>query len=415
MTGVAPFRGLLYNPSKVYVKDVIAPPYDIITPYKQKQLYKQSIYNIVRIDFGLEYPDDNEKNNKYTRASENLHNWLEKGVIEYTKKPSYFIYESTCLIRNSQKIMRGIFGAVRLVDLGNGIYPHEETHSKPKTDRLNLLHACHSNISPIFSLYNDPDKKISEIIEKKINEKPYFELRDDENILHRFWIIDIEEDISKISSRLSGMDIFIADGHHRYETALEYKRQMSKKFPSDPHDPDFNYVMMFLVNISEGGTSILPTHRLLKEIPDDPIAILKPNFDIEHIKGNEDITDIISGKNQTYGLLLADKEGFYVLKYKGNGLMSGDKSFMSGIDVVLLHELIFKKLYNVRDFGYEMDVDTVIKRVRDRDYKAAFFLNDTMVEDVERVARAGFRMPPKSTYFYPKIPTGLVINSFKKL
>ncbi len=414
MTEVIPFRGLLYNPSKVPLGDVIAPPYDIITPEKQEELYNRSNHNIARIDYGKIFPDDDDENNRYTRASEYLKKWINEGIMALTEKPAYYIYEAIYHVGSVRKVMRGVFGAVRLVELGNGVYPHEETHSKPKEDRLNLMHACQGNTSPIFSLYNHPGGETSGVIRDVVQQTPHLEIKDDEGILHRCWVVDRKDYTSTIRKDLSDIEIIIADGHHRYETALEFQRQISSTYAVKTAGMDFHYVLMLLVSISDGGFTILPTHRLVRDIPDNPLDLLQPYFTIEHRKNDLNITEAISSYQNTFGLCLSEKEGFFVLKYKG-GDLSDRPAIIRNIDVMVLHDLIFKKLYNLRDFDYEMDVKKALNRLKEKEYQLVFFLKATKVEDVEKVARMGFRMPPKSTYFYPKIPTGLVINYFQKL
>ncbi len=413
MTSIIPFRGLLYNPSKVSLADVIAPPYDIITPEMQEELYLRSNFNIVKIDYGKVYPDDDdEKTNKYERASAYLKKWINEGIIEFTEKPAYYVYESTYHVNSNQKKMRGIFGAVKLVDLCNGIFPHEETYSKPKSDRLSLMHSCHANLSPIFSIYNNPKSRTSDIINKIVDQAPYLKAEDDFGTFHKCWIIDREDYISTINKDFTGIDIFIADGHHRYETALEYKKQLSKNYSVKSTHKDPDYVLMLLINIYDGGFTILPTHRLIKNIPENPLSILESYFTIEHIKHNLNILEVISSHKNSFGLVLSKKEGFFVLRYNGKDFSDRDH-INEDIGIMILHELIFKKLYNVRDFGYEMDIGKAFNKTKSGEYEAAFFLNPTRVEDIEKVSKAGLRMPPKSTYFYPKIPTGLVINPFQ--
>ncbi len=410
-TNVYPFKGLLYDNRKIDFSDVIAPPYDIITPEKQSELYERSEHNIVRVDFGKSYPDDNEETNKYTRASETLQGWIENGIVTFSEKPAFYLYESRYNLGTTSIVMKGVFGAVKLEELGNGIYPHEETRSKPKADRLNLMYSCKANLSPVFSLYNKPENAISEIMERISKSKPYIDCTDDEGLKHRCWIIDDKKDIDSIIEDLRGVDIFIADGHHRYETAMEFQRQQNEGDKKSKTAANYDNVLMLLVNIADKGVSIFPTHRLLKELPDEPIDVLRDYFDVEHHKGDKDIMKKINGHRHTYGIYLADREGFYTAKYKGNGA-DDISSELKDVGVTILHELIFKKLYNVESFEYEMSPDKTIEKVDNGEFKAAFFLNATGIEDIEKSAKLKKRLPAKSTYFYPKIPTGLVINCF---
>ncbi|MBF0456869.1 MAG: DUF1015 domain-containing protein [Nitrospirae bacterium] len=414
MTEAIPFRGLLYDPLRVPMCDVTAPPYDIISGDMLHKLYERGPYNIARVDCGMDISTDGGNLTKYLLAADNLRKWIEGGIIKFEDRPAYYLYETVYMAENTKKTMRGIFAAVKLAEPGHGIFPHEMTHSKPKEDRFNLLRICRANTSPIFSLYNNPEMKAADVLGSVLNEKPYIEFTDDDAVVHKCWIVNDSRHIETIQNGLRGRDIFIADGHHRYETALKYQRLM--KEGSGDSGAAYNYVLMLLVNTADEGITIKPTHRLLLKLPPDALDLLTEQFDITRLKGGTDIIQAIAGKPHTFGMLLRGGQ-FYTLRYKGE-IPSG----ILGIDVIILHEIIFKKLYNVSEFGYEMDMDKTIAKVAGgRDgrqeggqYDAAFFLNPTRVGDIELVARAGMRMPPKSTYFYPKIPTGIVINYFDK-
>ncbi|MBI3592840.1 MAG: DUF1015 domain-containing protein, partial [Nitrospirae bacterium] len=227
MAKILPFRGLLYNPVKVSGDEVIAPPYDIITPEYKEILYQKSPYNIVRIDFGKETAGDAETHNKYTRARACLEQWTEETVFVRDDKPSFYAYEIDYSLSGKRKKLRGILALVKIEELGKGVYPHEATHSKPKADRLNLMRSCLANISPIYSLYNSPERIASDIL-KNINEKPHFSARDTDGATHNLYKIADESKMELIMKELYDKPVFIADGHHRYEVALEFKREMEK-------------------------------------------------------------------------------------------------------------------------------------------------------------------------------------------
>jgi uncharacterized protein (DUF1015 family) len=404
MAKIIPFRGILYNPAKVSGDDVIAPPYDIITPEYREVLYQKSPYNIVRIDFGKELPGDAGSTNKYNRARDSFEQWLKEGILVRDERPAFYAYEIDYSLYGENKTLRGIMAMVKIEELGKGIYPHEATHSKPKADRLNLMRSCLANISPIYSLYNSPEKITSMILDG-IREAPYISAHDAAGAVHKLYRISEESKIDSIMKDLSDKAVFIADGHHRYEVAMEFKREMG--------EGPWEYVLMFLANISEAGIAILPTHRMVKGIKrEDVLGRLEPDFAIQTCGLECDIVERLSheGKN-TFGLYLGSNERWYILKYKGTDL-EDVPSVLRSLDVVVLHELIIKKDLGITDVAYEMDIAESIKRVRKGDFDAVFFLNPTGVDDVERVALSGLRMPPKSTYFYPKLLTGMVINKF---
>ena len=411
MSNIKPFRGILYNTSKVSMEDVLAPPYDIITPEFREALYMQSPYNIVRIDFGGEKPGDNETENKYVRARRYLDAWIDEGVFIRSDKPSYYVYEMSYKIGGEQRSLIGFLGLVKLEELGKGsVFPHECTHSKPKQDRLNLMKACEANTSPIFSLYKSSDKQASDLLMRTAETKPCIEAADVSGDIHRLWKIDKEEQLAIITRELVDKAIFIADGHHRYETAYEFYREMTLKNPSG--SKAFDHVLMFLADMRDEGVTILPTHRLLKTVPEDMDRILSEYFQIEPVEDDFDIRKRLSGRKDVFGFYRKGDRIWHMLTCKGGGNLSDVPENLQDIDVIILHELIFKKMLHTTDIGYEMDIGMALDKIRNGQFEAAFFLNPTKVEDVEKSALSSVRMPPKSTYFYPKLMTGLVINKF---
>ncbi len=412
MAEIVPFRGILYNVSKVSIEDALAPPYDIITPECQEELYRKSPYNIVRVDLGKEQHGDSETDNRYTRARRYLEAWRQEGILIRSKRPAFYAYEMSYRINEEEKRLLGFLGLVKLEELGKGsIHPHECTYSKPKQDRLNLLRSCEANISPIFSLYKSAGNRISTLLSRITMAEPYIEARDAAGAVHRLWQIDEKKDIEIIKKELEDKAVFIADGHHRYETAFEFQREMREKRTSSTGTEPFDYVLMFLANMLDEGLTILPTHRLLKEIPADPNTMLSEYFEIEPVEADFDIANRISGKRRIFGFFQNGSEVWYILKYK-KGNLSEVCPDLREVDVIILHELVLKKIFKVTDIGYEMDVNNALDKVRSGQFSAAFFLNPTKVEDVEKAALSSVRMPPKSTYFYPKLLTGIVINKF---
>lgn len=411
MAKIIPFRGILYNVSKVSMEDVMAPPYDIITPEYREALYMQSSYNIVKIDFGKEETGDNETENKYTRARGYLDAWIKEGMFIRSEKPSLYVYEMSYTIHDLKKRLLGFMCLVKLEELGKGsIYPHECTHSKPKQDRLNLLRSCRANTSPIFSLYKSQEGGISNVLSKIFGTKPYIESAYISGDTHRLWQIDDTNDIEIIKKELEDKAIFIADGHHRYETAFEFYKEMSAKDASTTDGP-FDHVLMFLANMLDEGITILPTHRLLKEIPKDLNRMLSEYFDITPVHNDFDIRKALSGKSRVFGFFRKGSDIWHILAYKG-GNLSEIHPDLRDINVIILHELVLKKILHTSEIGYEMDVNRALDKVKSGEFSAAFFLNPTKVEDVEKSALSSVRMPPKSTYFYPKLLTGLVINKW---
>ena len=413
MAEIIPFKGFLYNTSKVPIEDVLAPPYDIITPEYREALYAKSPYNIVRIDFGKEEPKDNESENKYTRAKGFFDGWIRDGVLMRTHEPSIYPYEVTYTKHEGKKRLLGFLCLVKLEELGKGsIYPHESTHSRPKQDRLNLLKTCEANTSPIFSLYKSSEDGISRILSKIALTSPYLQAADVFGNLHRLWQIDHPGEIEVITRELADKPVFIADGHHRYEISFEYLREMARKRRSASDRESYDYTLMFLANMLDEGITILPTHRLIKEIPENILKILSNHFEIETISHDFDIRRTLSGRKNAFGFFRKGEKGWYLLIYKGRNL-SEVHSDLREIDVVILHEMIFKRVLTNAEIGYEMDIAKALDQVNRGEYAAVFFLNPTRVEHVEKSALSSMRMPPKSTYFYPKLLSGLVLNRWE--
>ena len=393
-------------------EDLLAPPYDIITPEYKEELYRKSPYNVVRVDFGKELEGDDATSNRYARARSFLDEWMREGVLITSERPCFYSYEISYTIKREEKTLRGFLGLVRLEELGKGnIHPHEYTHSKPKKDRLSLMRICGANISPIFSLYRSGEGRTGAALAKVNNGTSYIEAGDPDGSVHRLWEIKDMKTIETIQKELADKAIFIADGHHRYETALEYQREMRMKEGLSEGPKPYDYVLMFLADMADEGLTILPTHRLVKNMPTDALELLSNDFEVEEMRSGFDIPGAISGKRDTYGLYTGG-DTWYRLSYKGEGI-HGVSPALRDLDVTVLHDLIFKQLLDIDHVSYEMDIEKCLQAVRDGAFEAAFFLRPTLVEDVEKVALASLRMPPKSTYFYPKLMTGMVLNIFK--
>lgn len=415
MALIQPFRGIFYNTERVDVNDVVAPPYDIITPEVREFLYRNP-YNIVRIDFGKELPGDSEFENKYTRARDYFQRWFDNQILIRDEEPYFYVYELEYSLIKESKKLRGIVALVKLDELGEGIYPHEATYSKPKADRLNLMRFCYGNISPIYALYNSSEKITSNIIQN-LDYPPFVTALDSDAFVHKLYRINNFSIYREIINEFYNKPIYIADGHHRYEVALEFRnemRQLERKSQDDNALKPYDYIMMFLANIQDNGISILPTHRVVKGISDGKEVIdkVKDYFDVYSFGMEKDIIELLSqhGKN-AIGLYIKNEKKWYILKYNGR-TYERIHPVHKDLDVVLLHELIFKVLLGIVEFSYEMSPEEALNMVKSSSYDAVFFLNPTTVQDVESSALANVRMPPKSTYFYPKLLTGLVINSF---
>ena len=414
MPRIIPFNGLLFNVGKVAANDVLAPPYDIISPEYKDMLYSRSPYNIVRIDFGKDLPGDNEGGNRYTRGAELLDKWINEQILVRDGEPAFYAYELDYRIEGLNKTLRGVFALVEVVELGSGVWPHEETRAKPKADRLEIMRHCKANLSPIYSIYNSSEKATAGLL-SSVSGKPYLYATDADGTLHRLFRITDPEKTALISKELSDMDIFIADGHHRYEVALEFKKEMDLKTGrTDDRPRPWDYVLMFLADMADSGITILPTHRMVKGISpaDELFAKLAPDFSVAELPGNADINrEVIAAGKHTFGLYLSKQHKWFLLKYRG-GKMKDVHPALQTLDVVILRELILNREPGISDLAYEMSSAEAVKKADAGSYDAVFVLNATGTGDIERVSSAGIRMPAKSTYFYPKLMTGMVINKF---
>jgi uncharacterized protein (DUF1015 family) len=406
MAEIIPFRGIYYNSGKVRGDEIVAPPYDLITPEMKEDLYTRSPYNAVHVDFGKELEGDGEKENKYSRSARFLEQWLKEGILIKSDEPAFYSYR----MEYGRKSITGFFGLLRLSEFGKGIYPHEATHTKPKNDRFALMQATGANTSPIYSLFSNEGKDVSGVLDNVTLKDPYLQSTDYDGTVHSMWIVDGPEDVQRIKEGLSDASIFIADGHHRYETALDYQGAMRQGMQETGEDKPFDYVLMFFADIRDSGLTVLPTHRIVTVDVDTMLGNLQEYFDIYELSPDADIIDEINGKEHTFGLYAGGRK--YSLKCVCEDLPKVDPALRK-LDVVILHKMVFGRLLDVGNWAYEMDYKQTLSMVDNGEYDAAFFLNPTPVNDVERVALSGLRMPPKSTYFYPKVQTGFVMNDLK--
>jgi uncharacterized protein (DUF1015 family) len=440
MAIVKPFRALRYNPEKVGVPmgALVCPPYDVIDAKMQQALYDKSPYNVVRVEFGKQNESDTPGNDRYSRAGATLASWIRDNVLLTDPRPAFYLYEQTFDIASGgasrSKVVkrRGIFGAVKLEPFGTGcVFPHEETFGGPKADRLNLMRAASANLSPVFGLVPDEDSALSKLLEKGVDLKaPAFEVTEENGVLNKLWVLDDPQWCAAVSDRLSSKCVFIADGHHRYETSCNY-REERRKADNDPDgklDKDYNYTLMMCVPMSDSGLYILPTHRLIQEAPgiskdaflqesaalfDQKDASEKELFAVaEEERGPVKIGVIF--KDGSRKMLTAKKSVADAMKAR-----AGQKSeAWRKLDVSVLQELILKgvlklseeKVLRKEGVSYTPDTKQAIARVTEQaeHYAMGFILRPTLIEQV--VDMKGEKMPQKSTYFYPKLLSGLVIR-----
>lgn len=439
MAEVIPFRGLRYNQEIISdLSQVVAPPYDIITPEQQAHYHEKHNNNSIHLEYGMEQPGDNETNNRYTRAAANLAGWLKKRVLLPDPEPSfYFLKEEYRGPDGNDAVREGLIASVKLADFSNGIVlPHEKTHSGPKKDRLQLMQATESNLSPIYCLYSDPEHRIIGLLAAAATGKPDISLTDEGGVRQYLWVIDDPEVTAALSSLFSEKSIYIADGHHRYETALAY-RDARREAENPGGDMPYDYMMMYLSHIESEDQAILAIHRFVTGLSADTLLdlddILHAEFDITGFteEDNDPAGQMLAlmreegEQRNSFGMHLAGSKKFYVLTAKREKpVISDEESTHSAacrsLDVAVLDQVILKKLLGIRQDGpnpgasirYVERTDNALHELSSHDYQIAFFLNPTSMEEIRDVADVRDKMPQKSTYFYPKPVTGLVFRSY---
>jgi len=430
MAKILPFKGVLYNREKVKdFKSVVSPPYDVISHAMKEELYKASPYNIVRIILSRHSLKDNESDNKYTRACRFLEEWLKKGILKKDIKPAIYIYEQEYLHKGKPKKRAGFISLMRIEGPEkNLVLPHEYTFAKPKEDRLNLIRATGANTEPIFCIFQDNGNRVTNAIKQYAKKsQPVIAIRF-EGIGNKIWRLTDPDIIEKIQKALDKKQVFIADGHHRYEVSLAFRNEMRKKLGLKEAGK-FENLMVYFSSLTDGNLTILSTYRVIKNAGGGGWKTieskLQPYFKIEETKSKKTMFDALEKMKTGYafGMYFKNKK-FYVLKLKDEAVLDKvikeDKSReWRRLNVTVLHFLVLGHILHVDKFSsndenilYTRDEDDAIHRVKSGECEMAFFQVPTKMSQVRNIASHGDRMPHKSTYFYPKPLSGLVMNKF---
>ncbi len=436
---IAPFRGIHYCREKVDVQRVFSPPYDIISPEEQEELYRRDPYNVVRLVLGKIYETDDERNNRYTRAAETFRKWMEEGVLVQDGMPAIYIYEEEYTIHGQHRRMRGFMARSRIYDYEEGVVlRHEHTLKGPKIDRLNLMRACGANFSQIFMLYPDKEKRIDAVLDSEADSRPPdFEVRDKNGDWHRMWILTDTEKIKEIVGMMEPLSVYIADGHHRYETSRNYRNEMREKYPDHTGEEAFNFNLVQFNNLYSEDITILPTYRLMydldKATPEAVKNEAEESFDWETapfssrkddemgLEASDRLKRMDDGGKKAFALYFAsDPEHYHLLTLKSLDIadrLSPDKhETLRYLDVSLLHDVLIKPVFGIDQSNLENHIhytpspSEAISSVRGEKYQVSAFLNPTKLVELKEVSEAFQNMPQKSTYFYPKQITGLVFN-----
>ncbi len=438
MVKIFPFRGIHYNEDKIQrLEKVIAPPYDVISPEMQESLYKQSDYNIIRLILGKEFAEDTEFNNRYIRASQYFEGLLRHNILVKEEKPCIYIYEEEFTFKGKKLKRLGFVALLRLEHLAKSkVFPHEETLSRPKQDRLEILKKCKANLESIFGLFSDEKGRIIKFLKKFTRCKPFLQVKDLDRYTHRIWKIDKKPAIKKIMQDMKDRWVFIADGHHRYEASLRYRDEMQEKNQRIAEDEPYNYIMMYFSPLEDKNLLLLPIHRLVKKENFDPVKFeedLKAFFDItvfefsrrNEKKGQKKFIKTIEKEglgNHVFGMYMGGNK-YYMLKLKDEKMIEkfieeNKPRVWKRLDVSILHSIVLGHMLNLKkgtpeyekNIAFEkIDEARIFEAVKEGDYQVAFILNPPKVEDVVAIASKYERMPQKSTFFYPKLISGLVL------
>lgn len=423
MAEIKPFQALRFQPEKAGdIAELVCPPYDIISDEQRAQYLAKNPYNIIRLELPKgEHP--------YEEAGKTLQSWLEQEILKQDEQDSIYIYEEEFTVGGVTKKFKGCIVRVKLEEFSKGVVlPHEETLSKAKEDRFNLMKATNCNFSQIYSLYMDEQHEITARLDRLSVSAPVNELTDTDSVTHRLWTVTDPEEIEAICQAFADKKLYIADGHHRYETALNYRNYCRENgIGGEGHD----YVMMMLVDMEHPGLVVLPTHRLVRDLPHFDKAELS-----EGCRAYFDITeeeDIQTAESKLAALYEQGKKAFaFYCGGKGYSLMvlkdakataallPGKSEALQQLDVTVLHTLVLEKVFGIDaenmakqiNLTYVKQFEDAVASVENGKAQCAFILNPTRVTEIRDVAAAGEKMPQKSTYFYPKLITGLVMNRF---
>ncbi len=402
MVDVAPFKAIRYN-SKKYanLSGVISPPYDVISVPEYDKLLKRDPNNIVRI----ELPLAQGKQDRYEIAAQLWKRWQNQRALAEDKEPAFYGYEQRFSVGSEAYFRRGFFAAMRLEKPGQGqIRPHERTFPKHKEDRLKLMRATHANISPIFGIFFDRQHQVQKLIAKRMAEKPLVVSRDDKGVTHRLWRWTDPEARKLITSVLKAEEVLIADGHHRYETAWNYSQERAAKDRTKSRKRAYNYVMTFLCPLGDPGLVIQPTHRAVRHSApmEEWQERIGSNFSFEKLTTlSELLTKLRANKDSAaLGMVLEGGKLFWLKPQTG----------ANGLPVVPLHERILKDI-PLEHISYGQDPRDLVQNLQRGEASAVFLLPPPDKEAFARICRAGRLLPQKSTYFYPKLATGLVMRS----
>ena len=405
MATVKGFKAIRYNPETVGdFGKVLAPPYDVINSAEQKELQEKDPHNVIRLIL-----PEGEGDSKYERAAETFRDWIAQGILMQDEEESVYPYYQEFEEKDRKLTRKGFIARVKIEDFSSKvILPHERTFPKHKQDRLKLNTACSANMSPVFSVYSDPEGTIDTAIDRETREKPIFEVENEDGVVNKMWQVSDPALLTLIKETMAQKSLLIADGHHRYETSIDYRNQRRAESAEMTGEEPYEYVMMFLSRGEDEGLVINPTHRVLKNMDglstEEFLEKLEARFELEKMPFSEGVSSI---GEEEFTVLSEDPEYVYRASPKKGSAKSG------GVPgVITLHTEVLNKIIDEEAAGilYSKFLDETTELVRTGEYKLAFILPELKASDIFDVVSSGDRMPHKTTYFYPKILSGLTFN-----
>ncbi len=440
MAEIVPFRGIRFAASRGReLGQLLAPPYDLISQEQRDELLRRSPHNLVHLTLGEDRSGDGPETNRYTRAAASWRAWLAEGVLRSDPAPALYPLEQTFWSPDGRQLVRrGFLAAIRLHEFSEGIIvPHEKTLLGPKADRLAVLRTVRANLSPIFGLYRDEAQATAGALDRACADEPVAETDSEDGVHQRLWRVTDGARIAALQALVEGQRIFIADGHHRYETALLYRSQLDAATPGLPADGGHRFILGFLCPMSDPGLVIYPTHRLLFGLKDFSLASLlarlEPYFRIEPIA--ESLLKAAgrawavarlgehAGKASAFLMVSAEDRLARVLVLRDDADLSGarlpENPTLRALDVTVLHSLVLQRLLGLspeaqekqENVTYVRDAGEAVNRVLSGEHPVGFLLNPTPMWQVEAVGDAGETMPQKSTLFAPRLQSGLVMRA----
>jgi uncharacterized protein (DUF1015 family) len=432
MADIRAFRAFRYDPGRVgALGDVIAPPYDVIDASLQQALYDKSPYNVVRLILNQETPADTEHDNRYTRSAAVLRDWLREDVLRQDSARGLYVYHQDFEVEGRKYTRRGFLARVRLEPFGTGrIYPHEETLSGPKADRLKLFHATGMNLSPVFGLYPDSGDKVMSALDAAVGRSLPLQATDHLGVVSKLWPVTEDHAVSTVTGLMGPKPVFIADGHHRYETGLRYLEERRAAGEAADGESAPNFILMMLVGMSDPGLIILPTHRLVSGLPglsaERLQTLLAPHFDVERVGSGEagarEAWERIEmdGSQNLLGFGTVADGIWQTARFRATAemarLAAAHSEAWRGLAVSVLHVLVLDQLLASQGnaaCNYVHLLREVTDAVSARRCDLGVLVPPATMGQVETIAGGLEKMPPKSTYFYPKLLSGLVFNSLK--